>query len=151
MGSRAPTAAGVAELLAKINDLTVLILDEFDKVSDDATKRAMADLVKIVSDTASRVTLIIVGVADNVGQLIGEHPSIERNLVQIELPTMNDGEIKEILTGGLNSLNLKAAPAVIDRVPATLQRLPSLCSPPRVLRCEGLCQKPHRRAHRPVV
>lgn len=124
MGSRTPTAAEVAELLAKISDLTVLILDEFDKVSDDATKRAMADLVKIVSDTAPRVTLIIVGVADNIGQLIGEHPSIERNLVQIELPTMNDEEIKEILLSGFKALNLKAEPAVIDEVPGLCNGYP---------------------------
>jgi len=95
LGPATPAAAEVGQLLAKIGKFTVFIIDEFDKVSDEATKRAMADLIKIVSDTAPRTTLVIVGVADNITQLVGGHPSIERNLVQIELPTMNDDEITE--------------------------------------------------------
>jgi hypothetical protein len=52
-------------LLTEIIDLTILILEEYDKVSDETTRCSMVDLVKIVSDTAPRVTLVIVGVADN--------------------------------------------------------------------------------------
>ena len=117
LGPATPAAAEVGQLLAKIGKFTVFIIDEFDKVSDEATKRTMADLIKIVSDTAPRTTLVIVGVADNITQLVGGHPSIERNLVQIELPTMNDDEITEILQTGFNSLNIRMHPTIISKVP----------------------------------
>ena len=116
LGSTTPTAAEVGQLLATTSNFTVFIVDEFDKVSDETTKRSMADLIKIVSDTAPRTTLVIVGVADNIAQLIGEHPSIERNLVQIELPTMHDEEITEILRTGFDSLKIRTQPAIIARV-----------------------------------
>lgn len=75
----------------------MVILDEFDKINDRKTKSAFADLIKIISDKVPRVTLLIVGVARNIHELIGQHPSIDRNLVQIDMPIMDDEEILGIL------------------------------------------------------
>ena len=93
--------AEVASILQKVSGYCVVILDEFDKVVDSPTKMAFADLIKILSDTAGNVTLIIVGVAEDIHQLVGEHPSIDRNLVQIELPLMTNTEVLEIFNSAI--------------------------------------------------
>lgn len=72
--------AEIADLLRRVQGYCVVILDEFDKVTDQQTKAAFADLIKILSDTAQDVTLILVGVAENIHELLGAHPSIDRNL-----------------------------------------------------------------------
>jgi hypothetical protein len=47
--------AEIADLLQKVHDYCVIILDEFDKVSDPFAKGAFADLIKICSDNAGEV------------------------------------------------------------------------------------------------
>jgi hypothetical protein len=89
-----------------MNAPAVVIFDEFDKLAAPDIKSAFADLIKIVSDTAGLVTIILVGVAENIHELVGEHASIERNLVHVELPLMSDDEIRLIYTRGLERLGL---------------------------------------------
>lgn len=111
--------AEMADLLRRVNQSTVIILDEFDKISDQSTKAAFSDLIKILSDTAPRVTIILVGVAENIHELVGEHASIERNLVHIELPLMSDLEIETIFTTGLKKLSNSwdaSIPAQVSRL-----------------------------------
>lgn len=109
--------AEIADLLRKVSAFCVIILDEFDKVMDPSTKIAFADLIKIVSDTASNVTIILVGVAENIHELIGGHPSIDRNLVQIELPLMSNDEIREIFRTGLQRLGISVDENVLSQIP----------------------------------
>lgn len=109
--------AEVASVLQRVPGYCVVILDEFDKVADQPTKSAFADLIKILSDRAGTVTLIVVGVAEDIHQLVGEHPSIDRNLVHIELPLMTDAEVVEIFTSGMKRLNFEVDERVSKAVP----------------------------------
>jgi hypothetical protein len=111
------TPAEVAGVLKRITGYCVVILDEFDKITQQLTKAAFADLVKILSDNTANVTLIFVGVADDIHHLIGEHPSIDRNLVQIELPLMKDDEVTEIFSTGMKRLGFTTSMEVDDIVP----------------------------------
>jgi len=109
----------VATVLEKVHTRAVFILDEFDRVTDDAAKTKMADLIKNVSDNLPKVTLVIVGVSASVADLVGKHPSIERNLVEIEIPVMPDKEIQEIVTRGCHHLGIKFS----DEIPLEVARL----------------------------
>jgi Cdc6-like AAA superfamily ATPase len=77
----------------------------------------MADLIKILADQAIDVTLCLVGVADDVSDLIGEHASIERNLEQVKMPRMSADELADIVTTRINSLKMsidtKAARSIV--------------------------------------
>lgn len=118
------TPSDVAAVLHQIRQWAIIVLDEFDKARDPQLKAYMADLVKSISDMSSKVTLVLVGVGKNIKDLIGEHPSIERNLVQIELPKMNAEEIKSIITKGFGKLNMKVAEAVLDEIPTLADGFP---------------------------
>jgi hypothetical protein len=84
----------------------VVVIDEFDRISDGQTRRAMADTIKTLSDNIVPATLVIVGVADNVEQLITEHRSIERALVQIQMPRMSRRELHQVIEKGLARLGM---------------------------------------------
>lgn len=51
--------------------------------------------------------MLIVGVAESVSELIAEHESIERALVQVQMPRMSGEELGEILDKGMAKLNMK--------------------------------------------
>lgn len=61
----------------------------------------MADTVKTLSDNSVKATLVIVGVADSIDQLIMEHKSIDRALVQIQMQRMSKHELIEIIDKAL--------------------------------------------------
>lgn len=107
------TPAAVAGLLEQVKQKTVVILDEFDQVVNESAKKLTADLIKHVSDNIELVTLVIVGVGGSITDLIGAHPSIERNLAQIEMPKMSAAEITEILTNGFDRLFLEVQQEVL--------------------------------------
>ena len=109
--------ADVAEVLGMAEvRRAVFVLDEFDRVTDTLTKRQMADLIKIVSDNTPSVTIVLVGVAQNIHELIGEHPSVERNLVQIEMQEMSDVELIDVVQSGFDRLGIRAAPEVFTEI-----------------------------------
>jgi Cdc6-like AAA superfamily ATPase len=56
----------------------VIVIDEFDRVDDEEARRLMSDTIKTLSDQLVLATLVLVGVADTVDQLIEEHASIDR-------------------------------------------------------------------------
>ena len=96
----------------------LVIFDEFDRLTDQPTRRAMADTIKALSDHAVPATIVIVGVADTVSDLIAEHESIDRSLIQIPMPRMEPDELGELLDKGMRKLGmkleLKARQKIID-------------------------------------
>ena len=95
----------------------IVIIDEFDRLdSERFQKKLFTDLIKAVSDTLPNATIIIVGVSEDVGSLIHEHASIERNLGQIYMPTMSAEEIKTIIRRGENELGIKFSKNVIEKI-----------------------------------
>ena len=57
-------------------DKPVIVIDEFNEIRDEATSVSFANTIKALSDSGTNTTLVIVGVADNVSQLIKQHELI---------------------------------------------------------------------------
>lgn len=98
----------VRKAITKLSTIFVpiIIIDEFDRISSSKVRAAMADTIKTLSDNAVGATIILVGVADSVGELIKEHQSIERAMVQIRMPRMSDEELGIIMSNGLKVLGI---------------------------------------------
>jgi Cdc6-like AAA superfamily ATPase len=103
--------------------LSILILDEFDRL-DDSAKSMFADTIKTLSDHAVAATVILVGVADSVDELIQEHQSIERALVQIKMPRMSKQEIFDVIQNGLKRLEMTIDADALERIYVLSQGLP---------------------------
>lgn len=91
----------IREALQLLNYPTLIIIDELDGVTDRATRKAIADTIKTLSDNAIPATVLLVGVAESMDALIGEHPSIERALREIPMPRMSKNELLEIIDKGI--------------------------------------------------
>lgn len=112
----------IINLLAEYVNL-VFIFDEFDRLSNDAT-HGLTDLIKMMSDNIISATLIIVGVADTVDRLISDHRSIDRALVQILMPRMDESEMREILSRAAKDLDIKFADGADHKIVQMAQGLP---------------------------
>ena len=68
--------------------LLVVVLDEFNELANDQIRRDIAETIKYLSDRGSPATVVLIGVADDVNELIDDHRSIERCLAQVNMPRM---------------------------------------------------------------
>lgn len=102
----------------------VIILDEFDRVVDESTHVKMADTIKYLADTSIDATLILVGVASNVGELFSGHGSIHRNLQQVRMPRMSDTELEKIIVDRARLAGMTAPEGVRDEIVRYSQGLP---------------------------
>lgn len=93
--------------LDDLSALTLIVLDELDRVEDNEALSLLADTVKTLSDHASGATLMFVGVAESVESLLGEHDSIVRNVRQVRMPRMSQAELEAILYQGLASADME--------------------------------------------
>ena len=102
------TTEDVRKVLAQLAEVSVLvvIVDEFDRVVSSTAKRLIADTIKMLSDQDIGATLVLVGVADSVEDLIAQHESTERAIVQIQMPRMSREELHEILEKCLGRLGM---------------------------------------------
>ncbi len=87
--------------------LMVPIIDEFDRVSDEATVALFTDTIKYLSDHTVGTTLILVGVGDTIDDLVAEHQSVERALEQVLMPRMSAQESFEILAHGEQTTSVR--------------------------------------------
>jgi hypothetical protein len=94
----------------------VCVVDEFDRIEDIATHTRLADTIKQLSDLGMPLSFMIVGVSENLEQILGRHPSIQRNLVAVQLPLLTDAEVNEIITKGGQQSGFTFSAAAIARI-----------------------------------
>jgi Cdc6-like AAA superfamily ATPase len=108
----------------KPNALSILIIDEFDKLEDENAIRLTANVIKSLADYSVPCTIIIVGVAESLSELIREHESIKRSLVQVKLDRMNNRELEEVIDSRLALTPLKIEPVAKSMIIRLSRGLP---------------------------
>lgn len=103
--------------------ILIVVLDEFDRLNA-STRRAVADTIKTFSDHAVPVTIILVGVAESITDLIAEHESISRALVQIHMPRMEPFELVDILNTGTRRVHMQIDDGAATFIARLSQGLP---------------------------
>lgn len=114
----------VRRRLQDLDPPALIVVDELDRLDDDDALTALADTIKTLSDHAVKSTLVLVGVARSIGELVGEHASIVRALVQIEMPRMTQDELAEILTTGCDHADLAPEQECVDEITSLSEGLP---------------------------
>lgn len=107
-----------------LNTVPIIILDEFDKVRDENAKTLIANTIKSLSDHSIRATVIIVGVADSVDDLLHGHESIGRCLRQIPMPRMSRGELAQIIKDRLPKHGMSIADDALEHIISLSRGLP---------------------------
>ena len=119
-----PSPEEIRQILQAIGKPSLIIIDELDQIRDKETISRLANTIKTLSDHSIDATLILVGVADSLDNLIAEHHSIDRALVQIQMPRMSPAELREIIDKGLAELGMKIDKAAARRISNLSQGLP---------------------------
>jgi hypothetical protein len=108
---------GIATLTEALRRLRgghiILLIDEFDRIQSDSLRTDLAEAIKSLSDAAAPVTFFIVGVAQSLDDLLGQHPSIQRNVVGLHLAPMANDEIRRMIVTGAAAARIDFAEQVI--------------------------------------
>jgi hypothetical protein len=106
----------VATAVAQLQEIraghVLIMIDEFDRLSDEGAVRDMTELLKTTSDLSVRVSFVLIGVAESMDELRQVHPSLARTMVALALPLLPDDEVSALLEKGCQDLRITlAAPA----------------------------------------
>jgi Cdc6-like AAA superfamily ATPase len=125
-GREKVTPDAVRTVLQKVSAQreVAIFLDEFDRLHESDERVLFADTIKALSDRGVRATIFLIGVADSVGDLIRDHRSIERALVQIHMPRMSRDELADIVNGGMEKAHMTITREAVRKITALSQGLP---------------------------
>jgi Cdc6-like AAA superfamily ATPase len=109
----------------KKTEKQVIIFDEFDRIEEKSEVcHKLADTIKYLADYPTNATIIVIGVADSVGELFGGHQSIHRNVQQVRMPRMNATELRSIFEKRLPVLGVNMPDKLQDVIVDLSQGLP---------------------------
>ena len=118
------TPEGVRFEIEQLDPPALIVIDELDRLEDNEALTLLADTIKTLSDHAVPSTIVLVGVANSIEELIGEHQSILRNLAQVEMPRMRPDELRGILVKGCAHAGIEIATEAMRRIVALSEGLP---------------------------
>jgi hypothetical protein len=118
----APTIDEIRTCVSKLPG-SVFIFDEFDRMRIE-NRSLFTDLIKLLSDYGIDTTVILVGVSDTVDELIADHASIGRAVIQVAMPRMNYQEMFDLLDKASHALGVNFTEEAKRLIASTAQGLP---------------------------
>ncbi len=100
------TVSDVISILKRLNQSCLFIFDEFDRLQNKDAQQRFTSLIKELSDNPLDTTIMLVGIAEDIEQLVESHESITRSLIQVHLPKMSITELADIVDKGLTYLEM---------------------------------------------
>ena len=111
-------------ILDALQNRTVIIFDEFDRLTNPETRSLMADTIKFFSDHSVPSTIVFVGVGKSLSDLLQEHLSISRNIAQIPVDPMTMPELAQIIQQGYEHVGLGFADGLDEEIAKLSQGYP---------------------------
>lgn len=94
---------------------TVVIIDELEELNND-DRRDLAFLVKQIGDQEFNVRFVLVGIAENVQQLIGAHESVVRYIKEISLDPLLPQILMDIVSDAARHVGIVIDKDVLYRI-----------------------------------
>lgn len=100
-------ALAIVSYVATLNRKSpIIIIDEFDVIEDQDTRRAFASFLKHISDQEIPLRFIVCGIGDSLDEMIGSHLSTGRYLKPIELERLPHDARWEIITSAAEEIGV---------------------------------------------
>ena len=85
----------------------------------------MANTIKLFADLDVNATIVIVGVAESIGELLAAHESISRNTAQVQVEPMTVDELSAIISKGFARLDMTIEAGLDRKIAELSQGYPS--------------------------
>lgn len=110
-------ALAIVSYVAQLNQKQpVIIVDEFDVIRDEETRRTFASFMKHISDQEVPLRFIVCGIGDSLDEMIGSHLSTGRYLMPIELDRLPYDARFEIIQSAADELGVKVDRETVIRI-----------------------------------
>ncbi|QKK07533.1 MAG: ATP-binding protein [Planctomycetota bacterium] len=119
---------------------SVFVIDEFDRLPKPHASQ-FTDLIKALADSAIDTTVMLVGVAETVDDLVRDHASIPRALIQIPLHPMKLKELRIILENAERKLQITFEDDASDRITFMSQGRPHYTHLVGLLSVRAACER----------
>lgn len=96
----------LAEIGKSHSHAPIIVLDEFDTISDINERNKFASLVKMIGDQEVKIRFIFTGVGTSLDDLLGAHPSASRQLTTVELSRLGWEGRREIAMEAAHAFGL---------------------------------------------
>ena len=118
-------AVGILKEAASLHsDVPVVVLDEFDRITDPTERCAFADLVKQLGDKKIPLKIIFTGVGKSLDELLGAHDSAIRQFEGIELPKLSWEARWDIVLNATDTFGLAIDREIYIRIAAVCDGYP---------------------------
>ena len=124
MKAQDATPHSIRRYVSLLGKKLIIVIDEFDQLNYAGSIQEFASTIKALSDYLVDTTLILVGVADTVDDLIEDYASVERALIQVRMPRMSLEELAAIIDQGYARVGLKAKSSTVSLMGKLAQGLP---------------------------
>lgn len=94
---------------------TVVVIDELEELNQD-DRNALAFLIKQVGDQEFSTRFMLVGIAENVHELIGTHESVPRYLTEVPLKPLIAQDLINIVDDAAKVLNVEVSRELLFRI-----------------------------------
>lgn len=105
--------------------IPIIVIDEYQQFKDEQGAGYLSETIKGVSDDGVNATIIVVGVGDNVPELVKGHKSITRCSEEILMPRMNSDEMQRLLQIRVSQLGMRMEPDSCWKIIGLAKGLPS--------------------------
>jgi Cdc6-like AAA superfamily ATPase len=94
---------------------TVVILDELEALAKD-DRSDLAYMIKQFGDQEFKLKFVLVGIAQNVHELIGSHPSVPRYLKEVSLKPLIPQSLMDIVESASNEVGVTVPRNILMRI-----------------------------------
>jgi Cdc6-like AAA superfamily ATPase len=94
----------------------VFVIDEYDRIGNIDTKTLIAETIKCLADREASLKIILSGVSAKGNDLVGVHPSTIRNIIPVEITTLDNTDLERIIKLGAAELGLTFSGDVIKTI-----------------------------------
>ncbi len=94
---------------------TIVVVDELEELSEE-DKKALAFLIKQIGDQDFKTRFVLVGIAENVDDLIGTHASVPRYLTQVPLEPLIAQDLIDIVADAAKALEIEVPSKFLYRI-----------------------------------
>lgn len=93
-------------LAENLQERVLLILDEFDRITDPSVLSQMATFLKLLADGSVSMQVCLVGIASSRDELIGYHPSLRRHMTAVSVEPLSNDECLSIIERGARRIGV---------------------------------------------